>query len=388
MVFARRAHARDSRRRGVTAVIVVVSLTTLFAFAALTVDVGILYNTRSELQRTSDAASLAGTMALLDENRLRGASELDAVIDSARSEVDSYASYNKVGRDTVAVSSSDVAVGYLRDPTDATEAMDFSDPSRYNAVRVLTRRDSAVNGPIGLTFSWIFGHKTANVTASATAAMMDGINGFRATEETGNAGLLPIVLRQSSWLNLLSGAATTGDHWSYDPATGESTPGPDGVNELNLYPGSGAGQLPPGNFGTVDIGPPSNSTADLERQILEGVSASDLEYFGGELKLGSDGTLPLNGDTGLSAGLSDVLTSIIGQPRSIPIFTTVAGPGNNAWFTVVGFVGIRVMEVKLTGSMTLKRVVIQPAIVMDDSALAGPATGSSYFVYQPVRLVR
>ena len=57
MLFRQEIRGPGQRRRGVTAVIVVVSLTTMFAFAALTVDVGMLYNTRNELQRSADSAA-------------------------------------------------------------------------------------------------------------------------------------------------------------------------------------------------------------------------------------------------------------------------------------------------------------------------------------------
>ena len=60
------------------------------------------------------------------------------------------------------------------------------------------------------------------------------------------------------------------------------TSGSDGWLELNLFPnGTGA----PGNRGTVDIGSPGNSTNDIERQILYGVSPSDLAFHGGKLEL-------------------------------------------------------------------------------------------------------
>jgi len=138
----------------------------------------------------------------------------------------------------------------------------------------------------------------------------------------------------------------------------------------------------------VDIGNPNNNTADISRQIRYGLTAEDLSYYGGELTLGADGTIDLTGDTGLSAAVKDDLVSIIGQPRTIPLFSTVEGPGNNAVFTIVGFAGIRIMNVKLTGSMSSKRVIIQPAFVVDDTVITGPGSGSSYFVYAPVHLVR
>jgi hypothetical protein len=138
----------------------------------------------------------------------------------------------------------------------------------------------------------------------------------------------------------------------------------------------------------VDIGSPNNSTADISRQILYGINSNDLSYFeDGELSL-ADGPLDLNGDTGLSAAVKDELAAILGQPRTIPIFDQVSNPGNNAMYRVVAFGGVRIVDVKLTGPMSKKKVIIQPALVVDDSATTGPQSGTAYFVYQPVRLVR
>lgn len=378
----------DPRRRGAVAAMVMVSMVVMFGFAALTIDTGILYNTRSEIQRSADAAAMAGALRLMDDQRLKGGAYLTSVLYDSRAEVASYVARNLVGKKSLSVPDGDITVGYLTDPTDPTETMDFSDMSRANAVRVVVRQDQSANGPVALTFSWIFGKRQSSVSASATAALMDGINGFRVTPESGNAGILPLTLKREPWLDLMAGTFTSGDNWAYDPETGTVSPGSDGVLELDFYPGGGAGQLPPGNFGTVDIGSNANSSADLSRQITDGVTAEDLAYHGGELALGDDGTLDLNGDTGLSAGIQDELKSIVGQARAIPLFSQVAGNGNNANFTIVGFVGIRVMSVKLNGSMNSKRVIVQPAIIVDDSAIAGPSDGSSYFVYQPVQIVR
>lgn len=379
----------DPRRRGGSAVFVAISLVTLLACASLTIDTGMLYSTRTELQRTADAAALAGTLRLMDNARLKDSSQLTQVISASRDVVSEYSGRNAVNNESPIVTSGDVSVGYLKDPNSRTEEMDTSDPTRFNAIRVLVRRDDVANGPVDLFFAKLFGKTSSEVTASAAAAFMDGVVGFRPTSGTGNAGILPLALKDTAWRDLLNGTHTTGDVYSYDPESGTVSGGQDGIEELNLYPGSGGTQLPPGNFGTVNIGPSNgNSTAHLSSQIRFGVTEADLAPYGGELKLGPDGTLDLNGDTGLSAGIKDDLTAIIGQPRVIPIFSTVAGPGNNAQFTIVGFAGIRILGVKLTGSMNSKYVIIQPALVVDDSAITDEADGSSYFVYQPVRLVQ
>jgi hypothetical protein len=265
-----------------------------------------------------------------------------------------------------------------------------------NSVQVRIHRDDERNGPIPTFFARIFGIDSTGLSARATATFKDGCVGFRLTSRSANASLLPFALKVTTWQSFLAGHAGVGDHYVYDQATGAVTPAVgsaigDGVNELNLYPGAGASQLTPGNFGTVDIGPSNNSTNDIKRQILSGVSYEDLnrEPFWGEVKLGDDGTLLLNGDTGLSAGFKAELEAIKGKPRTIVLFSELTGGnGNNTNYVIVGFAGIRIVNVKLTGSMNSKEVLIQPAFVIDEDMVAGYGPANSYFVYQPVRITR
>jgi hypothetical protein len=163
------------------------------------------------------------------------------------------------------------------------------------------------------------------------------------------------------------------------------TIGGDGIKEVNLFP-QGTGSS--GNRGTVDIGSSNNSTSDIARQIVDGITPADLAHHGGELTFDDDGELHLNGDTGISAGVKDQLTSIIGKPRIIPIFNQVVGPGNNADYTIVKFVGVRVMGVKLTGSMSSKHVTIQPCNVIAKGGKYQPGATGSQYIYSPVWLVR
>jgi Flp pilus assembly protein TadG len=384
------------RRRGAAAPLVAVSSTLLVGMAALTIDGGMLYRARTELQASADAAALAAALELASPDRLRGAAYMTDEWADARAAAADYALRNRImgSAPTVDLNSGnatngDVVIGYLSEPNNLAQPLSFSEPDKFNTVMVRVRRNNIRNGPINMLFANIFGVQTVNLGAEAAAILEDGVVGFKVTSKTGNAGLLPLSLHVNAWTNLLNGMVTIGDLYSYDPVNKTVSAGPDGIPELNLYPGSGATQLPPGNFGTVDIGSSNNSTADLSRQIRYGISAEDLAYFGGELKLGSDGTLLLNGDTGLSAAIKDDLESIKGKPRTIPLFNKVEGPGNNSMFTVVGFAGIRIMNVKLTGAMSKKQVVIQPAFVIDNSAISGvsssvPRSGVS----GPVRLVR
>lgn len=377
----------DSTRRGAVAVYVAICTTVVMGMAALAVDIGMLYSAQAEMQRTADATALAATADLLNEGRLQGGAYLEYLLDEARNTAVDAASRNAVLHSPSVVNSlDDVAFGYVSDLSNGGGIV-YGGPNPPNAIAVTIHRDAGHGGAIALYFAQMFGKSEQTLSAQATAAFADGVVGYKVTPNSGNADLLPFALHVDSWQGLLTGAVTTGDNYAYDQETGAVTTGSDGVPELNLYPGAGATQLPPGNFGTVDIGSPNNSTADIARQILYGINADDLSYFGGELRLGDDGTVLLNGDSGLSAGVKDELEEIKGQPRAIPIFSQVSGPGNNAMYTVVGFVGIRIMNVQLTGKMSNKNLIIQPAVVVDDSTVVDPGPGPSYYVYRPVQLV-
>jgi hypothetical protein len=323
----------------------------------------------------------------MNDGRVKVSPEYATGQSNARSSAAQFAGANRVGTTFPTVDSNltnatggDIVIGYLDDPTDPNCPLDTSDQSKFNAVQVRVQKTSTRNGKVSAFFSQIWGASGQDVVSKATAMMPGDINGFQVTSESDNAGVLPFAIKQTSWNALLAGSGA--DDWRYD-ASGNVVAGSDGILEMSMFPiDNGAS----GNSGTVDIGNPNNSTADLSRQIRYGINASDLAYIGGSLQLGSDGTLILNGDTGISAAIKDDLESIKGKPRSICIYSTVAGPGNNAMYTIVGFVGIRIMKVKLTGHP--KYVTIQPAVVIDASAISGDSPNSSKYLYSNVRLVR
>jgi hypothetical protein len=335
------------------------------------------------VQRSADAAAMAAAWDLIADDAVFG-NESNAQTDQrARATAAQYAGFNRILTNSPALAGNDVTVGYLSNPWDAGEAIDPAG-SGYNAVRVRVQRTPGQNGAIPMLFGRVLGVDETPIEAEAVAVTYANFGGFQlsAGSDT-NIPILPFALDLETWAALLNGVGS--DNWTWDADTGTISPGADGVLELNLYP-QGTGS--PGNRGTVDIGSANNSTADIARQILEGVNASDLAYHGGKLELDESGELDLNGDTGISAGVKDELASIQGQPRIIPIFSQVVGPGNNAEYTIVQFVGVRILDVKLTGSMTSKRVIVQPAKVVTRGGIPRSDTQHSYYVYSPVWLVR
>lgn len=377
-----------SRRRGAIVFITALLMIVMMAFVAFAVDVGYLYTMRSQLQRSADSAAVAACWELIDEESVSQPGNMTMAIADARANASQFASLNAVGNAAPSLAAADVVVGYLSDPSNPASTIDAAQWTRSNAVQVSVRRHQGQNGEVPLFFARVLGFDSLAMQADATAALVTNIGGFRQiTEGESNLEILPFALDEQTWDGMLAGGGTDDYKWNSQSNMVQS--GGDGFREINLYP-QGTGS--PGNRGTIDIGGANNSTNDIARQIVEGISPSDMQAMvdqGRTLKLNSDGKLWLNGDTGISAGVKDELDSIKGKPRIIPIFRTVAGNGNNAEYTIVKFAGVRIMYVKLTGSMSSKKVIIQPCAIVSRGTVPAPSdTASSYYIFSPPWLVR
>ncbi len=376
---------RHRNRKGTILVLAAFMLVVLFAVLMLAVDLGYLYVTQTQMQRTADAAAIAAVWELVDEDALAGNPDPNQLETNARAEAAEFAGYNEVLKQVTQLGQTDVVVGYLADPSDPNEAIDTSGNNTPNVVRVTVCRTDQQNGAVPLYFAPLLGIADAEVQTEATAALLYNFGGFQAPSNGGNLGMLPFALDQLTWDDMMTNGIGT-DDWTWDEVNKEISSGADGILEVNLYP-QGTGS--PGNRGTVDIGSNNNSTADIARQITDGVTPADLAFHGGSLELDEDGELELNADTGISAGVKDELASIKGEPRIIPIFASVSGNGNNAQYVIIQFVGVRIMDVKLTGKMSGKRVIIQPANIITGGGIPSSATSpTSQFVYSPGWLIR
>jgi len=379
-----------SRRKGNVLVLTAFMLVVMMGLLSVTVDIGYLQTARCQLQQAADAAALAAAEELIDDEALIGSPGMTDEIQQARSLAVQFAAANPVCNANPVVDSNtsnnptgDVVVGYLSDPSNPSVTMDYTDSDTFNAVQVRVRRNSARNGEVPFFFARALGVQSIAAETNATAAILKNMRGFQSPGNGEKLHLLPFALDQQTWNTLLAGGGT--DTWTWDATDGVVRSGSDGIREVNLYP-QGTGS--PGNRGTVDIGSSNNSTSNIARQITDGITQADLDHLGGKIEFNENGELFLNGDTGISAGVKDELASIIGDPRMIPIFHEVHGPGNNAQYTIVAFAGVRIVEVKLTGSNSSKRVMIQPARVITGGGIAGTGPQTSYFVYSPVWLVR
>lgn len=364
----------DPRRGSVLAMIVVFMLA-VFAFAAMTVDVGLITLTKGQMQNAADSSAHAAMLELYPAIGPGGEISSSTAAANARSEAVAMIGSFRTAElaSTPAVGTRDIRFGRRSWDADRGEWREDWGLTPYNIVEVTVRRTHSADAPIPLNFGPLLGrpHHELEVSSVVSVAPVEGFS-LNDAASSGNGsgggsstlGILPIALDLGTWSSLMDQIyhnQSNGFTDNYGMSGSSVTTFGDGIPELNLYPDANT-NMPPGNRGTVDIGSPNNSTADLVRQIRYGLNSYDLSFFpNNEIRFNDEGAVYFQGDTGISAGIESALQSIIGQTRIIPIFIEVEGPGNNAVYTVVKFVSIRVMAVTLRGGPSRRHLTIQPA---------------------------
>ncbi|MFH1738941.1 MAG: pilus assembly protein TadG-related protein [bacterium] len=381
------------RRSGSIMPIVAISMTLFFLMLAFGLDLGIVYLSRNELQNAADAAALAGAPQLVDEDFLQGFSDQSDDIEACRNFTETFAGWNTAARRYLRMDRNEsnnptggIVVGYTEDPFDMSGTLQSDGVSEYNTVRVETKLAEGLNGPLELFAAAVFGEDHLEIKADATAMVDDRLVGFKVKQDE-KLSMLPFTVNVDLWdqrfpgdpigasmfpcltwqfLRLLAGVSC---HWTSD-----------GV--LFLYPNWPGEQ---GNFGTLDIGPSDNSTADLVEQIRYGVSAEDLEAIGGLILTDEDedGVFAkwLQGDTGVSTAIQSAVNDIKGEPRLIPLHRNYYGSGNNMMYEVVRFAGVRVVNVVMTGALEYRHIDVRPCQIITPDAVVNPSAPGSNLVY-------
>lgn len=367
-----------SDRRGTVIVLAAAMLVVVFGIAAFTVDLGLLNVTKGQVQNAADSAAHAAMQELI--NGIGPGATVTSQVASVNA---GQKATNLVRRFRSGdVDATDLSVGrdmrFGRRSWNSTNSQWVKEwgVTPFNMVEVSVRRTKAAGSPLGAVFSRFLGFSSFDVEARSVASVAP-ITGFSLPlGSSSTINLLPIALDLATWNALVQQIQSgTGsgfqDRDRYNAGAKTVSSGSDRIPEVNIYP-DGTSVKPSGNRGTVDIGSPNNSTADLVRQITHGVNAYDLSFFpNSALKFNNQGVLYLQGDTGISAGIEASLKSVIGTTGALPIFISVSGPGNNATYTIVRFVGVRIMAVKLTGGPNQRYLRVQPASYSTSFATRG-----------------
>ncbi|MGO4383769.1 pilus assembly protein TadG-related protein [Specibacter sp. RAF43] len=278
----RRIDGPDNER-GASAIMVALLMVALLGFAAICVDVGMMYAERAQLQNGADSASLAVA------NDCASARTCGDALTTAGT----YANAN------------------ANDGAARTNSVTFP---TTNSVQVdVSSRDGAGNNFIRLAFANIFGIGTADVGATATAAW--------GPPTAGTA--LPWTFGKCVFDQSLTAAQK-----AELEATGNFTGNPDSARVLLRsdqnanYPGCTAALgFPTGGFGWLDIeGGQCQATIDVGT--------------------GKAGSSPGNNFPGVCAA---VMPTLLTKPILVPIFSTSSTTGGqHATYQIYGFAAFQV----------------------------------------------
>jgi Flp pilus assembly protein TadG len=159
-----RSRVGNKNERGSILVFVTVSLGALLAFAAWSTETGRAWQTKSQLQAAADSAALAGVGNLLSPDFL--------VVDegAARTAATTYGPEHAALGVDITIAAADVEAGSWDMANQTFTAFPGNlDPDVMRAVRVVTRRDDTLNGPINTVFGRLLGLNSIPVNTEAIA---------------------------------------------------------------------------------------------------------------------------------------------------------------------------------------------------------------------------
>lgn len=394
------AKEQCARRRAVVAVQVGVMLVVLLGFAVLTVDVGALYNARADLQRAADSAALAGVSALVTDDMMRirqGTADGDtaaAVLLDSETRSHEFGGLNLTfGLDATFIADADILIGQI-DLTSAVDPLVENPPAAdLNAVQVNVRRESdgaGTNGPIQLFFAPIFGHFTAEASATGVAAFDDRVVAISFDNPQTNT--LPFTIHRDAFnSDWNSGQDQYG--WNGNEVTSAA----DGIREVRLYPyplSGGPYEDGDGNFGVLNIGTGNQGVEAEREQILNGVTAADMEmeigtstpsFYDDE---GGALTYQVTGSPGMEATLQAAIGTMVGEVVGFFLHDNVVLSGANATYTISEMRFGRVMAIRLTGPPSLRGLYIQPVSYVGSDVIIDPAAPSTNGLMGRLVLVR
>ena len=383
--------------RGAVIVMVAVLLVVLLGCVALAVDIGYLYVARAELQRTADAAALAGVQALGRDSDSPFGEYLYA--EDIYDQAESYAYSNNVANQGVTLNRyNDITIGYLEFPHDLSTTLQIVPLDQANAVQVIARRSSDTGGEIPLFFAPLWGINSTGVSASAVAVLDDRFYAY-APRSIGGIAALPLAVDEQIWNDQIV-AGNGEDLYSFDSVTEDISNSLDGVPEVKLFPeklGPSEDEEGAGNFGILHMGPGSGTAAIVE-QINNGISADDLIDLTGEPmikfyhQVSSEPviydavTYDVLGDPGIKSGMENAVEAKIGKVVGIFLYGAVSGTGSNTVFGITGMRFVRVMSVDLSSGE--KAIFIQPVPYYGPDVVTNPYAPSTNRSSGTIQLVR
>jgi hypothetical protein len=376
-------------RLGVIAPLLALLMVPVLGMVAYSVDTGYMVEVRSELQRSADAAALAGLQQLCASYKSWQTSSAAAqvliattAISNAKATASAVANNNRTGGVAIQLVSSDIDVGYTDGNGSYYSGVAIPIGHYPNTVNITARRDNTAlpssNGELPLFFGPVIGMKTVALTSFASATAYEGaINDLQSIPGV-NGTLLPVAVDAARWTDFFQNGANS----QYaDPNA------PSGQAWLQIY-SSEQGNSMDGLLSADGTRTPSQqSYAGANGWIQSGPSSTDING------LHASGDLPLNGGQSWASGpglnssnLSD-FQALISTPstlRLLPLFDSNSPGttgGDNGTYEITAFVPVYVVYAQGQGQNDLDIAVVPaPGVVTDPTALItniSPLTSST-----------
>lgn len=140
------------------------------------------------------------------------------------------------------------------------------------------------------------------------------------------------------------------------------------VHHMPFVPALGDGLCGsvPGNWGWMDFDGGSNPTGELDTWLRDGFGQNDVRV--GDCN--SDNAAPAEpcpGNTGAKSALDPALTTLIGKPIAIVVYDSATGTGSNSRFRIAGFLGVKLWGFSVNGAAATRymdfeftRIVVEP----------------------------
>jgi hypothetical protein len=178
-----RVRVSSKTERGSILVFITISLVALIGFAAWSTETGRAWQAKSQLQAAADSAALAGVGNLFSADFLT----VDEA--AARTAATTYGAQHKALGTNLTIAASDIEAGSWDMASQTFTALPGNtDPDVVRAVRVVTRRDDTVNGPIDTILGRALGVNSITVNTDAVAEW-----GFAGSADAGIVAL-PIAI--------------------------------------------------------------------------------------------------------------------------------------------------------------------------------------------------
>lgn len=363
---------------------------------ALVVDRLWLDAARIELTAAAEAAALAAANEMADDALLRPDTDLQPLLDAARQKAVEVAARNQAAGSPVTLNPAeegDIRFGRLIRDGKTGKPLFLETEHRPTSVVVFAERTHGRGNPVALFFRQLSGQSAGNLIVSAEATIDNRIAGVRPYKGA-NTPAIPLAVldkhldpkRLDTWTLQIDGRVGS-DDFGFDAATGQVTPGADGIPEILVHSAPQQAKeedVQKANCHLADIGTRLQPAA-ISRQFEEGWNYEDLADFGDEFRTDA-GPQPLDSNAILTDADTASLEALVGQARICVLYANPRSVGSTGECKIEAtrLVAVRILNVRRATKKSVE-ILIQPAVVTTRTALLSepdpawsPEPGVSY----------